>query len=148
MSKASFSHSPIGPIPQDFPRLKELCRVASIRYRDETVNHDGKEVVYRSWAVVPDPKPALDGRGNIQGSASTIFRKFSMLLDLLEHDHPTWTHMQILTEALDLTNPTYRALMMKSWRQMHTELVKLGVNNYQTLKAKRESLSERDLPEL
>lgn len=142
-AKASFIHSPIGPIPGDYPRLALLCRAAHLRYRDEKI--DDKGTVFRTWSVVADAQPATDKSGRRTGSASRGFRKFCMLLDLLEHQNPQEKRVAILDRAIN-PEPSHRRLLAMSWQLMNDELAKMGLDGYDVLRAKK-SHGDRELPE-
>jgi hypothetical protein len=128
---ATFTAAPIGPIPKNYPRLPELCKMASIRYVDSTKNG----VSIRVWSVVSDSNPAKNKKGNITGSASTKFKKFCMLLDLLSHEHPALNNLQIIDTALDKAK-TFEKFLSQSWQQIHNDMAKKGVKGYDVLRTR------------
>jgi hypothetical protein len=129
----SLTASPIGIIPKDFDGLDDLCRIASIGYRDTR----SAENIYRHWFIVPDEKPSVDSSGRQKGSAVTSFVKFCMLLDFIEYQHPDWTRDSILRAAKDQRDAMYAKLMKMSWKEMNDEMAKKGVPNYNVLRIKK-----------
>lgn len=146
LCKASLLGSPIGHIPLNYPRLSQLCKTASIRYRDETIRQGEERYQYREWAVVGDAKPAVDTRGITRGMGSTKFHQFCMLLDYLESENPKWSRAHVLDETIDRRLPNTAVLMKMPWRKMNDQLAVMGLKNYEILKSKRQK-SEAELPD-
>lgn len=104
-----FFVTPIGPVPNTFPYVAELMRMASIEYRDEvcTVNlrndpdHPAKitgteKRVNRAWYVVPDEELVPTTKRRTTGTiykdvrdmryAANTYTKFCMVMAFAEHE--------------------------------------------------------------
>jgi hypothetical protein len=113
---ATFSYSPIGMIPKDYPRLAELCKAANIRYTDT----QQEDISYRDWAVVPDETDSK--------SSTTKFTRFCVLQAYIEHMHPDWTRASVLDAAIE--NKTD---LPQHWMDAHNHCARKGVYGYDVI---------------
>ena len=140
--ESSFFATPIGQIPKGFPNVEGLCKAASIEYHDLKLG----DIAYRGWSIVADKEPAMDSRGRQKGSASRNFKKFCMLLDFIEHQHPDWTRESVLYAAINQSDPKHKSLMAMSWQKMNDELAKMSLKSYEIVRTNKKQ-PESDLPD-
>lgn len=120
IAQATRIGSPVGMIPEGYPNMNALCKQAHIRLHDTVQD----ERVLRNWSVVTDK--------NLK--TCTEFKKFCMLLDVIEHDHRDWTRASILDSAIG-NNPR-KSLLSMQWPDMNDQLATIGVHGYQKVARK------------
>jgi len=122
LAKSTRIGSPVGPIPECYPHLTQLCMAAFIRYNDEiTEGKDGETFSVRTWRIVRDPS----------GKSVTNHIKFCMLLDLLSHDHPDWKMPELYDAAIGLKPHGREKLYGLNWKDLHDYMAELGVSGYE-----------------